>query len=252
MSDVARPDRQRRIDVAIQMGEELRAIPYMTQPDLLTTEDDSGRPAIGYGASGEVGSGFVSFEDIFRGPEQMIRERFRSYLPILAGHAPVVDVGCGRGELLDLLAKADIASVGVDIDPSVVARARDKGHEVFEQDAVAYLGEQPSGSLGAVFSAQVIEHLQPDVLLRLIAEAHRTLRNDGVLVLETVNPYSVQAFKAFWTDLTHRNPIYPEALLIYCAEAGFSEAVVTFPNGTGELASDRWSAGEYAVIARPK
>jgi hypothetical protein len=70
--------------------------------------------------------------------------------------------------------------------------------------------------------------------------------------LETVNPYSIQAFKAFWTDLTHRNPIYPEALAVYCAEAGFQEALVMFPNGSGDLASDRWTEGEYAVVARKK
>jgi SAM-dependent methyltransferase len=154
--------------------------------------------------------------------------------------------------MLDLLSRSGIDAMGVDIDPAMVQRAKGKGHQVIQQDAVEYLAAQPSASLGAVFAAQVIEHLQPDALLRLLLEAQRALRPGGVLILETVNPYSIQAFKAFWTDLTHRNPIYPEALTVYCAEAGFQEALVMFPNGSGDLASDRWTEGEYAVVARKK
>jgi glycosyltransferase involved in cell wall biosynthesis/SAM-dependent methyltransferase len=248
VAELDEPLRWRKIDAAIRAEEELHAIPYMSNPDVLVTEDHDGRPAIGY-RPGELDKSPLSFEEMFRGPEDMIRDRFRAYLPILAGHAPVVDIGCGRGELLDLLAEAEIESVGVDVDPSMVNRAKAKGHHVVEQDAVEYLRGQSDSSLGAVFSAQVIEHLPADMLLRLLQEAHRTLHPGGLLVLETVNPYSIQAFKAFWTDLTHRNPIYPEALVVYCAEAGFDEAIVIFPNGTGKLEVDRWSAGEYSVVA---
>ena len=121
----------------------------------------------------------------------------------------------------------------------------------FEQDCLDYLEQQPDSSVGAIFSAQVIEHLPADILLRLLRECRRTLQPDGIMVLETVNPYSIQAFKAFWTDITHRNPIYPEALAVYCAEAGFKETLVIFPNGSGDLVADRWTEGEYSVVARP-
>lgn len=250
LAEIERTERWQRIDASIRSTDELHAIPYMSDPSLLVTTDEQGRPAIGYRGDGDLGQGLASFEDVFRGPETMIRQRLRPYLPILKDHGPVVDIGCGRGEMLDLLSKVGVTAVGVDLDPALVKFAKGKGHEVTEQDGVEYLVEQPNESLGAIFSSQVIEHLAPDALLRLLGEAHRVLRPDGVMVLETVNPYSIQAFKVFWTDVTHRNPIYPEALLVYCAEAGFGQAQVMFPNGTGELAKDRWSEGEFAVVAQ--
>jgi len=250
LEDADRPERWRRIEDAAETARELHAIPYMSAPDVLVTTDDDGNEAIGYRKGTELGGGYATFEDVFRGSEPMIRDRLRRYLPLLTDQAPVLDIGSGRGELLDVLRDAGIACTGVDTDPSMVQRSKAKGHDVLEQDGVEYLSAEPEASLGAVCAFQVIEHLSPDALLTLLREAYRALRPDGVLVLETVNPYSVQAFKAFWTDVTHRNPIYPEALVVHCAEAGFEEAIVRFPNGKGDLATDRWAEGEYAVVAR--
>jgi glycosyltransferase involved in cell wall biosynthesis/SAM-dependent methyltransferase len=250
LDELISPDRLARIDRSLATSEELRAIPFMSDPALLMTSDDSGRPVIGYREGSSLAGRYASFEDIFRGPEEMIRDRFVPYLEIIAGHAPVLDVGCGRGELLDLLAKAEIDATGVDIDESMVERVRAKGYRVVHQDAIEYLAAQEAGAFGAVFAAQVIEHLSPEEVSRLLAESYRVLRTGGVIIVETVNPYSVQAFKAFWTDLTHRHPIYPEVLVVYCADAGFGEATVMFPNGNGDLAEERWSEGEYAVVAR--
>ena len=117
-------------------------------------------------------------------------------------------------------------------------------------NGISYLHEQQEGSIGAVFSAQVIEHLEYEDLVRFHEEAYRALQSGGVLIAETVNPHSIRAFKSFWTDLTHRVPIFPEVAVMLCLAAGFSEAHVLFPNGTGQLEVDRWSQGEYAVIAR--
>lgn len=250
LDNLEEPGRLERIDKALSTSEELRAVPFMSNPELLITTDEEGRPAIGYRDGVNFAAGYVSFEDLFRGPEEMIRDRFAPYMRVLAGHEPVVDIGCGRGELLDLLAKAGITAIGVDMDLSMVERVRAKGHEVVQQDAIEYLSAQLEDSLGAVFSAQVIEHLPLEAISPLLKESYRALRPGGVMVHETVNPYSVQAFRAFWTDITHRHPIHPEALLVYCAQAGFSEALVTFPLGSGDLSKDRWSEGEYAVIAR--
>jgi len=101
----------------------------------------------------------------------------------------------------------------------------------------------PSGAAGrvdrAVFSAQVIEHLEYEDLVRFHDEAYRALQPGGVFIAETVNPHSIQAFKSFWTDLTHRVPIFPEVAVMLCLVAGFSEATVLFPNGTGDLETDR-------------
>jgi hypothetical protein len=117
-------------------------------------------------------------------------------------------------------------------------------------DGISYLHEQPDGSIGAVFTAQVIDHLEYDDLVRFYEEAYRTLQPNGVFIAESVNPHSIRALKSFWTDPSRRVPIFPEVAVMLCLLSGFSEARVLFPHGTGQLEPDRWSQGEYAVIAR--
>jgi SAM-dependent methyltransferase len=232
---------------------QLRAIPYMSDPSLLATTDEHGRPAIGYrpdsGRRVATGS-YATFEDVFRGSEAFVQGRQRVYLSRLVDHEPVLDIGCGRGEMLGLLAEAGVKALGVDVDPSMVDRAAEHGLDVQRMDGLAYLREQPDESIGAVFCAQVIEHLAFDDFMALHREVWRTLRPGGVFIAETINPHAVRAFKTFWTDPTHRVPIFPEVEVMTCQVVGFSEATVVFPNGSGDLDDDRWSQGEYAVIAR--
>lgn len=250
VDELADPTRQRAIGDTINAARELRAIPYMADPDLLITTDEDGRAVIGYAEGTRLGSGYASFEDVFRGPSSMIRERLEPYVALVAGHEPVVEIGSGRGEFLDLMQREGIATIGVEIDPSMIERSKAQGHDLMEEDGVDFLERQEPASVGAIFSAQVIEHIPGERLRQLLAGAHRALERDGLLILETVNPHSVPAFKAFWTDLTHRVPIFPEVLVVLCSEAGFRECRVLFPNGCGDLSTDRWTQGEYAVIAR--
>ena len=236
-------------ELAATQGE-LTAVPYMADPKLLYEgAGKSRRLAYRLKEDAAPTDAYRGFEDIFRGPEAFIRDRQRVYLNVLAGHAPVLDVGCGRGELLELLAEAGIPAGGIDLDEGMVARCREKGLEVERAEAVEHLASLEDGSLGAVFSAQVVEHLDYEALMRFLELAHAKLAPGGVLVAETVNPHSIQAFKAFWVDLTHKSPIFPEVALAFCRLHGFAEARVLFPYGTGELESDRRTQGEYAVVA---
>jgi glycosyltransferase involved in cell wall biosynthesis/SAM-dependent methyltransferase len=249
-SNQARADLAGAIEQLRTESAGLRAIPYMAEPNLLATVDDLGRPAIGYrGYRGGDANHYRGFEDIFRGPEEFISERQRSYLSLVEGRGPVLDVGCGRGEFLDLLAEVGIRAVGVDLDSDMVERCRAKGHAAELADAVSYLNAQPDDSIGAVFSAQVIEHLAYDDLVALLNVAERKLSPGGVFIAETVNPHAVHAFKTYWVDLTHRNPIFPEVAVALSRLAGFEAAVVQFPLGSGNLEADRFTQGEYAVVA---
>lgn len=230
---------------------QLHPIPYMADPALLRTIAPDGRPLIGYHASPRTLHGlYRGFEDIFRGSEEFIRERQRVYLPLLGERRPVLDIGCGRGEFLDLLAETGIPAVGVDLDADMIARCRAKGHTVYEADGLNYLADQPDESLGAIFLAQVIEHLSFGELMALMERARRKLAPDGLFIAETVNPHALSAFKTFWVDPTHHGPIFPEVAVAFCWLTGFHEATILFPNGTGDLDTDRRSAGEYAVVAR--
>jgi SAM-dependent methyltransferase len=235
-----------------RLWHELHAEPYMSDPKALRTTDDQGREAIGFAGnehSVSAESVYRGFEDIFRGPEEFIRERQRVYLDLIGTRQPVLDVGCGRGEFLDLLAEADVEASGVDIDEGMVAHCRKKGHEVELADANAYLEGQPDDSFGAIFAAQVIEHMSYEALVRFFGLVRDRLTPGGVFIAETVNPHSIPALKAFWVDPTHRNPIFPEVAAGLARVYGYEDGLIVFPAGTGELDEDRVTQGEYALVA---
>jgi SAM-dependent methyltransferase len=239
----------RRVDT---LSRQLVTPPYMADPSLLQTTDHRGRPAIGYSQDSVDGSTEVyrAFEDVFRGPEEFIRERQRVYLEVIGSRSPVLDVGCGRGEFLDLLRDAGISAKGVDLNAGMVERCRQKGHAVEQIGVNDALESLPDRSLGAVFAAQVIEHLAYRDLLRFFELSRRKLAADGLFIAETVNPHSIQAFKMFWIDPTHQTPLYPEVAVTLCRLNGFASAIVIFPNGVDDLERDRAEQGEYAVVAR--
>ena len=232
------------------LSQRLYAVPYMNDPDHLYYTDDRGRRVLGFQSGDSASrSGYIGFEDIFRGSEAFIRDRFHVYLPLLKRHARVVDIGCGRGELLDLLREANVQAIGVDVDAGMVKRCRMKEHATEHIDGNAFLRAQPDSSLQAITAIQVVEHLPHDELMSFLELSHAKLASGGQLIFETVNPHALEAFKTFWTDLTHQRPIFPEVAVALCSLTGFDRAHVFFPNGTGDLDHDRPVQGEYAVVA---
>jgi O-antigen chain-terminating methyltransferase len=167
---------------------------------------------------------YTAFENRFRGSREEIRERQKQDAALFAGLAPVVDLGCGRGEFLDLLRAAGVEARGVETNANVVRECRERGLDVVAGDLVEFLSRAETGSLGGVFAAQVAEHLPPPVLAALLREGHRVLRRGGLLVLETVNAASALAFfEVFIRDLTHERPLHPQTLRFLAAAAGFVE-----------------------------
>ncbi len=191
---------------------------------------------------------YVAFEQLFRGPAERVAELQRPYLGLVADHQPVLDVGCGRGEFLTLLATEGIAARGVDGDAGMVARCRSLGLEVVQDDANEHLAGLPDGSLGTVFCAQVIEHLPHEQLRRLLELSLRKLAPGGLFIAETVNPHRISSLKTFWVDLTHEHPIFPEVALAICAIAGFQSGYVFAPGFDG-FERARFDSPAYAVVA---
>ncbi len=232
---------------------ETRALPYMASDAFRTFDAGAAGTVFGYDEPHGAGADddYREFEELFRGSEEFIAERQRRYLDVIGDCAPAVDVGCGRGEFLDVLSSAGIEATGVDSDAGMVARCRAKGHEATVLgDGVEYLESLEDGSLGLVFSAQVVEHMPPETLRRFLTVAARKLRPGGLLIAETVNPHSAAALKAFWVDVTHQHPLFPETMLALTRIAGFAAAYVFHPNGDGDVERDRYVTGEYAVVAR--
>ncbi|HYB23045.1 MAG TPA: class I SAM-dependent methyltransferase, partial [Solirubrobacteraceae bacterium] len=163
-------------------------------------------------------------------------------------HEPVLDVGCGRGEFLALLAGEDIRAHGVDSDAGMIERCGTLGVEATLADANEYLDGLEDASVGVVFSAQLIEHLPYAELRRLFELSRRKLRPGGLFIAETVNPHRVSSLKTFWVDLTHQHPIFPEVALALSAIAGFEPAYVFAP-GFHSFEQARFQAPAYAVVA---
>ncbi|MCL4422895.1 MAG: class I SAM-dependent methyltransferase [Actinobacteria bacterium] len=222
---------------------------HIPVPESLIVISKSGSRTIGFNKATAPNVGYKGFEDIFRGSEDVIRERLQFYLPFLVNHEPVIEMGSGRGEMLELLRDAGVYGRGVDSDPSMVSRATEKGLEVEEADALQFISALKDRSVGAVFSAQFIEHLSYRDILTVMDESVRILPTDGVFVAETVNPHCALARKNFWLDLSHQRPIFPEVAVVLCHQAGFGEAHVVFPGGSGELDTDLLTCPDYAVIA---
>jgi SAM-dependent methyltransferase len=173
---------------------------------------------------------YFAFESRMRGPRTLIRERQREYVDDFRDAAPVLDVGCGRGEFLSLLADEGIEAKGVDLDPDMVAFCRDQGLDVEQGDALAYLDGLAEGSLGGIFAAQFVEHLEPGPLTSFISLSASRLRPNGVMLLETINPLSLFALRNYFADLTHAQPLIPETLSLLVKEAGFERVEVRFLN----------------------
>jgi SAM-dependent methyltransferase len=172
---------------------------------------------------------YVGFEDQFRGSRDTIRERLESYVPFFEGASDVLDVGCGRGEFLDLLTTRGITARGVDLNHEMVEGCRARGLDVREAEAVVYLAALEDRSLGGIFAAQVVEHLQPAHLLRFLELAFHKLRPGGRLVLETLNPACwVAFFESYIRDITHVWPLHPETLQYLVVASGFTRAEIEF------------------------
>jgi len=166
---------------------------------------------------------------LYRGSQDDIRARQEIYLPLFEGASDVLDVGCGRGEFLDLLATKGIRARGLDLNQAMVEVCLARGLDVTENDALSYLRDEPDESLGGLIALQVVEHLEPDYLLRLLEEAQRTLRPGATMVLETINVACWLAFfESYIRDITHQRPLHPDTLKYLVTASGFVDVAVQF------------------------
>jgi len=170
---------------------------------------------------------YVAFENAFRGAWK-VKERMQWYVPhirALYHHKeprPVLDLGCGRGEFLQELQRNNIPCIGIDLNPAMVDASRALGLDVTLAEAVAHLRDREPGSLAAISSFHMIEHIPFEQVLHLIEAAKRALMPGGLLILETPNPENlVVGGCTFWYDPTHIRPLPPAMMGFYVKQAGF-------------------------------
>jgi O-antigen chain-terminating methyltransferase len=209
------------------VGEE-RAQPAPGSPGQETPAGPGGLPEIEY----------LAFEDRHRGRREEVKARQAQYVALFHDlPGPVLDLGCGRGEFLELLAQAGVAAWGVDLNQEMVDQVQALGLKAHRAEGSAHLRTLAPASLGGLFLAQVVEHLDLPGLTALLVAAHRALAPGGLILAETINPQSLVTFaSAFYLDPTHTRPIHPEAARFLLESAGFKEIRIILANPVPEAA----------------
>lgn len=199
-----------------------------------------------------------AFESTFRGSREQLLDRYRDLAFRLRGCSPALDIGCGRGEFLELLGDLDIEASGVEIDDELVKAASERGLAVERADGLRYLASLADGSLGGLVLIQVVEHWTAQEIVNLVALAADKLRSEGKVIIETINPQSLYVFAhALYADPTHMSPVHPAYLTFLFREAGFQSIEIEWrspppPDEVLEEAagSDRLSAVFNANVHR--
>ncbi|MFN2476106.1 MAG: methyltransferase domain-containing protein [Chthoniobacterales bacterium] len=174
---------------------------------------------------------YLAFENEFRGRRSEIKSRLAVYLPFLNAAAvpkkegSILDLGCGRGEWLELLKENKFrGGSGVDLNGAMVEQCAARGLAVIHADAIEHLRSQKNDSLAAVTSFHLIEHLAFRELMELLREIHRVLQPGGLAILETPNPRNILVGASdFFRDLTHNHPVHPDTIRFTLQTIGFAE-----------------------------
>lgn len=212
---------------------------------------------------------YVAFEDRFRGSRADIKQRQRVYLDLLTSagagspERPIVDVGSGRGELLEMLGEAGLRARGVDLNQAMVSLCIEVGLNVVHDDAITYLGRLEPGTLGAVTGFHIIEHLPFSAMVALIDASLHALASGGVVIFETPNPANLLvASRWFYLDPTHRNPLPGEMVAMIAEARGFINVEIRELHPmqqrfeahdhvlAGQLDAMFYGPQDYALIAR--
>ncbi len=172
---------------------------------------------------------YVAIENHFRGNRNEVAERQRAYLDSLpdtiTSETPLVDLGCGRGEWLNVMRELKIPALGVDSNAVCAAECRENGLTIEETDLLTFLQARSDRSVGTYTLFQVLEHLPFPVLLEVLRHIRRTLVPGGLLIAEVPNAKNLRvASGTFWIDPTHQRPLFPELLLFLATEVGFTNA----------------------------
>jgi O-antigen chain-terminating methyltransferase len=180
---------------------------------------------------------YFRFEEVYRGDEALIRERQKAYLEYFRDRDNVVDIGCGRGEFLELLRVSGIRARGVELGTDQFLLCKEKGLDIAQQDLFEFLESVPDGSLGGLFSAQVIEHLSAADQLRFVALAYQKTSPESPVIFETINIQSLFALsRNFFLDPTHVRPVHPELLKFAMESAKFRNVELLY---SGEFTERR-------------
>jgi len=199
---------------------------------------------------------YFLFEQQFRGKSKIIKEWQKVYIDYVKTaflknqHKKWLDIGCGRGEFLELLKENEVPSIGVDINQVNIDICKSRGLNVEKIDAVKFLEKSEDNSFCGISALQVIEHFDTGTLKKFLVLCYNKLSYNGILILETVNIRNKIASKNFYIDITHKQPIMPEFLKMYLEYIGFNNVVVVYiTHEKLDKGIESFDCPDYALIA---
>ena len=178
---------------------------------------------------------YLLFENLYRGDEVTIKTKQAKYIQYFQDCQHVLDIGCGRGEFLELLKEHNLSGYGVDMNQIMIQCCKKKGFHVEESDIFDHLQSLPDNSLGGIFASQMVEHCPPQQLPQLFQLCFNKLQEHKYIVIETQNPQSLYALSHFYRDMSHDKPVHPDALQHLLKTIGFQDICIEysspFPKG---------------------
>lgn len=176
---------------------------------------------------------YLDFENEFRGSTELISQRQKQYIPYFKGKKNILDIGCGRGEFLELMKEEGINAIGVDTYEDFISLCRIKGFEVVKADGLEYL--KSCKLVDGIFLGQVVEHLKLSEIIDICNLAYHKLEKGGCIIIETPNPKSLLTFaNSFYIDPSHEKPVHPYSLRYYLKKAGFNDIRIIYTEESKE------------------
>jgi O-antigen chain-terminating methyltransferase len=174
------------------------------------------------------GFDYLRFYSRFRSPPDELKKHQAIFLEYFEGCRNVLDIGCGRGEFLELLRDHGIGGRGVDVDQEMISLCKSHGLNAEQADAIDYLQGLSPGNIDGIFMDDVIEHLETRYMMRLLDMIGSRIAKGRYFVVKTINPISLATFTDYYLDVTHVRALHPEALKYMVESAGFGNVVVRF------------------------
>ena len=174
---------------------------------------------------------YQSFENVFRGDENKVKEQQRIFLKYIPDNTDksVLDIGSGRGEFLELLKENSINAIGVDINRDIVNYTKGKGLNCIYADGIEFL-KNTDKKFRAITAFHIIEHMDTDKQRQLLEYGYQKLEKGGIIIIETPNPWFIYGLASFYTDITHIKPIPPETLVFLLQWIGFKNTKILYLN----------------------